>query len=464
MSITFLCILWAIFAGLIVLAGCWVISAYTETDCRMSKSAIAAGLAAGCLCIAPLVAYVGSDIVRESAVRYNEYWNGYEVAAQYAVTKCQRDGQCRHTYDCDPYEVTETHTSTDSKGNVTTHTTTETKYHSCPEATEEFRYWVETTLGDFTVVSSGFSDNPISWRSGNSLPASVHRGVPKFWADAKTRIDQGDPGPVTEVNQYDNFILASQSSLLKKYSAAVEDYKAQGLLPKHSGELHDLYHVNKVSFVGINVPDQQAWQDSLEHLNAAAGTQLQGDVHLVVVPADRVTNPDEYAGALAAYWQSKEFGRNALSKNGIGVVVAVKDAAVSWSRSFTGMPLGNEGLMQDISSRLKGVAFSPEQVIGHPVASFGDGEGFDHGVRITHGTGAIESALWGPEKFLRVSMGGDESSPGYKYLKAELQPSGSQRTTMAVITFVLSLLAWAGIAFVNFSTKGKRKGNSRASW
>lgn len=44
--------------------------------------------------------------------------------------------------------------------------------------------------------------------------------APAQWAAAKARIDAGTPGPATSVHTYDNWILASQQTVLTRYSAA----------------------------------------------------------------------------------------------------------------------------------------------------------------------------------------------------------------------------------------------------
>lgn len=394
------------------------------------------------VCVAPFGTHVGEGLARGNLSTYSEFWNGYEKAAKSSVTKCGRDGSCRHTYQCDPYTVTETHSTTDSKGNTSYYTTEETRYHSCPEATEEIHYWIETTLGDFNVDSAAFSANPIAWRSNHGLSGNVQRGEPVLWGQARDRLARNDPGPVTKRMNYKNYILASQNSLLKKYSGAIETYQKQ--LPAPAGPIRDLYQADKVSFIGYQPRDPGEWQFSLARLNAAAGMDLQGDVHMVIV--DSAMNPEEYSGALAAYWQSKAFGREALSKNGIGVVIGAKDEKVVWARAFTGMPQGNEGLMQDIQSGLVGANLNPDEVIGKPVGKIGDS------VEITHGTGHLESVLWGPNKFLRVQMGSDDG-PGYEYLKAELEPTTGQKVLITGSIVVINGIIWTLLVALNYGLK-----------
>src|SRR5262249_8758701 len=155
--------------------------------------------------------------------------------------------------------------------------------------------------------------------------------------------DSGNPGPVTAREDYDNYILASQSSILHKFSGSIDQYKKDGVLPKISHDILSPYYASRVYFVGVNPPGD--WQWYINKYDAALGVSLQGDLHLVIVDANKVGSPDDYSQALIAYWQSQEFGKDALSKNGIVVVVGTKDGqTVAWARAGTGMPVGNEAL------------------------------------------------------------------------------------------------------------------------
>src|SRR5439155_22131201 len=97
--------------------------------------------------------------------------------------------------------------------------------------TQEDSYYVETTLGTYTIAEHIFPANPQNWRSSHSVPDDVPRGVPALWAAAKQRLDSGDPGPVTAQRDYQNYILASQATILHKYSASIDRYKQEKLLP-----------------------------------------------------------------------------------------------------------------------------------------------------------------------------------------------------------------------------------------
>ena len=170
--------------------------------------------------LAPGAVALGTSVAKADATRFNEYWNGYETAAVVSVKECTRDGSCKHDYQCDPYTEVSVRTVSDGNGGTQTVTTTETKYHQCPYVTQEYTFKVETTLEDYTVASGIFAENPTPWRASKGIPSKVARGEPAAWVAVRARLAAKDPGPVTAVRSYDNFILASQSSILKKIGRA----------------------------------------------------------------------------------------------------------------------------------------------------------------------------------------------------------------------------------------------------
>ncbi|MBI3572448.1 hypothetical protein HY091_02885 [Candidatus Kaiserbacteria bacterium] len=422
--------------------------------------------------LAPLVAFVGWHISKAEVLNYHEYWNGWELVAYRDDITCTEDGLCTHTYDCDPYEVyvSETCTDTDSEGNTSSHECGhwETRYRQCPYVDMETNYIVQTTLGDYTIAAHRFPDNPNRhrWRAYESIPHSVIEaagtGIPQFWQQAKDRIDSGAPGPVTARRDYDNYILASDHTILKQYSSDIARYRKDNLLPPVSSSVHDFYLADKVHFVGYEPETGVDWQTTLARLNAALGMELQGDVEIVIVRNASVdADPDSYALALKAYWQDKgTFGKDTLSKNGIGIVVGTTDGStVSWARAFTGMPLGNEQMVVALESGLKGVPLTPATLIGSITTTYttvNDTRAQQSRVIVrSRHTGAIASVLWGDSdpsmRFLRISMGGDDKNghgSGFLYLNSEIVPTESQQRWIAFIIFFLSCGVWWVAAMV----------------
>lgn len=410
------------------------------------------------LVITPVVGKIGWDLFKQSNLTFNEYWNGWEIQAVADVTTCTRDGPCRHEYDCDPYIVLVTYTYSCGKNQTCTGVRPETRYHSCPYVNKETDYLVKTTLGDYAIAYGRLPDNPQAnrWRSGVLIPQYVIDragvGAPPFWLAAKARIDSGKPGPVTKRAEYDNYILASDRTILKQYSSAIEEYKKANLLPPVQSAVYDFYCADKVQFVGFRPADPKVWQAALSYLNAAFGSELRGDLHLIIVQNETINNnPDKYILALKAYWQNRAvFERNAISKNSAIVVMGTADGqTVEWTRATTGMPLGNEEMLVAIRN-IKGIPLTPESVIGRV-----EGE-FDYktkvGVRGKHSDGAIEKILWGigesQTKFKRIAMTGKTGAgSGFLYLSNEIDITSRQKFWIVFTIFVLSLGIWGVAAF-----------------
>jgi hypothetical protein len=416
------------------------------------------------LIIVPGVTKIGWEMVRSDTVKFNEYWNGWELAASREDIICERDGSCSHDYDCDPYIVMVPYScNCDGKGNCSTCLRPETRYHSCPYVRVEFTYRVNTTLGGYTIDSHRFPIDPQQhrWRRGHAIPSSIISeagvGEPPFWRAVYDRVNAGRPGPVTARKEYDNYVLASDRTILKQYSSEIGRFQKANLLPAVQFGVHDFYLAEKVYFVGYWPANGLAWQNAVSRLNAALGSELQGDLHLVLVQDDAISqNPDMYAMALRAYWFNKEAqSKNAFAKNAIGIVVGTTDGqTVAWSRAFTGMPIGNEAFAVGIQSGLPGVAMKPEVLVGDMQAWFKTPFAV---VQSIHGDGAIESLLWGcvdpRTKFQRYSMSGKSGTQGhgggYLYLWGEIQPKPNEKFWIGFWTFFLSGFVWVSAAMIS---------------
>lgn len=354
---------------------------------------------------------------------FHEFWGGTVSGAGVDVERCYRDGACAHTYDCDPYLVTETHYTRDSKGNVTgSHTTTRTEYHSCPYATTELTFYITTSFGDRVDVDSDvFDASPAEWRAGSGLPA-VQRGPSPTWTRYKTELDSGSAPPATKVNEYKNFILASGSSIEKDVTVTdISRYRKRGMLPPHtvgvtsSADPEVVVHLvsaNKMSFVKVQA-DAAAWNDSLARLNARLGTELQGDLHVVAVNASLVDDPQAYLNALKADWVNN-YGKWALPKNAIIVVLGVDATKVKFAVADTGMPFGNNEMKERIRMSLNGVDFTQQALFGTTTATPGNKPKFT-----TEG-GKLADILFKETPFKRPCMvcddPGENHAQGFVYL------------------------------------------------
>lgn len=420
----------------------------------------------------PCIGSWGSAIARDNAVGgYEEFWNGSIKKVLSYERVCERDGSCSRTYDCDPYQVTETYwdteyyttteTYTDSQGRASSRTVTKsrqvqktrtvTKYHSCPYATHEYDYWLEDSFDrHFDIATAVFAANPREWRPGSGFP-DVLRGVPGKWAAAKRNLDAGDPDWVTMIKPYTNYLLASQDSILKAWSDSIDGYKQEGLMPLHTANLTsdpliDGYRADKMVFAGMRRPpakEYSQWQDAVGRVNAKLGDDLQGDLHVVAVPASKVDDPDDYTNAVLAYSQSRELDKLGLAKNAILLVIGVdtKTKTVTWARAKTGIPEGNSGMLSELSTRLPGKEFKPRTLIGWPKAKVGAND-----IAFSDGGGVVERIITRDQPFKRPCMECDDpgdSGSGYVYLAPSAYISDGAQFTIAAVLFLVGVALFA---------------------
>lgn len=428
--------------------------------------------------LAPLPVYsIATAVAKNDQQTFHEYWNGYETNAYTHVQECVRDGQCQNTYQCDPYTVWETETYVNSEGDLKTRTVQKTKYHSCPYSDEETSFYVDSTLKTFTIASNLMTGG--QFRSGAGIPGGQVTEAPAEWTAAKARLDAGTPGGVTMVSDYKNYILGSERSLFKRYSDQIDELTADGLLPAPTSGVTGSYNAQKVHFVGdLDDISRQDLVKDMQNLNGAVGTELRGDLHMVFVDTQAVSiSAEDYSNALLAYWQSKDaHGRDTIAKNAIIVVVGVEayqtpevttevspsDSAVvapeiviadgtpvaSWVKAFTGMPVGNESLMTQFSSELKGEVIG-DDFLGSPTYDVSAGT-------VKHTDGLVESILWGVNKFERVSMDAteeDDNGSGFAYLADEWKPDTGTMVVVYIISSILFLAVMAGGFFMSGSFK-----------
>lgn len=410
--------------------------------------------------LGPIICFIGYKLAVQAQVSFNEKRNGWETIAIWDVTKCDRDGWCVHWYECDPYTVTRYRTVSDGKGGTKTESYEDTEYHRCPYTTQEWTFFVQSTVGHVVIAHHNFPTNPElhrfkPWESRmKRLPGGVDSGIPPVWQAADNRIKANQPGPVTRQVVYDNYILATQS-VLRKFNSNILDYMSKGLLPPlgvtkimpaaGSAELapiRNYYYADRVYFGGLQGRHPEGnWQGALAKFNAAFGYEQQGDMYLLIVDANQISSPDDYLGAVMACWESELFGKNALAKNALVVIVGTKDGqTVEWARADTGMPTGNNELRLQIQRELPKTALTPEALLGPPSATL---EG--RTPKIVHQESALEKLVaTGPNKFKRVHMKSkDGKGLSHEYLIWDMEPTTGQEICIYIVGFLVSLMIWA---------------------
>jgi|GEM_PF-1223374 len=435
------------------------------------------------LIIAPSVTAVGNSLSVAQLLSYQQFVNGVEIGTSDVVTTCLAGHEgdddsagrsnCRHTYISGYYDwqwiETVTTCTSDSKGNQTCTTSYVTHYETSPiytpYATREHAYTINSSMGaagsmSYTFPYAYLDERPVRHpQSDREIPGDILRGAPADWTDADNRFRAGDPRAVTKVTDYDNYILASKDEVLKTYGARLDQYLKAGLLPDHTANINSdpitgpsRSQADKVSFVGVTVSDPGAWQRSVMRFNAALGMKLQGDLHVVLVDSNKVPSIDSvpYTQALKAYWQSETFGKRALAKNGIILVLGVNtlNNTVDWSDASTGMPFGNETMIQFLRDDLPGKALEPSQLFGTPRTVI---KGDQTTIMLTTPRGLVEEILFDKAAFKRARMScNDNTCVGYKDLISKIEPTADQKNWMVIVTAFISLILWLVVGFTSF--------------
>lgn len=433
----------------------------------------AAGIYAAVVAAAVPLSMIAQDhlAVGQQLEGFHEFLGGVVYRVDAVENRCVRDGDCRHTYQCDPYTVWDTEPVYDSKGKQTgTRRVSRTEWHDCPYSTVEIDYVASVTYGfkqeQVVTDSAVFPERPVEWRRGEGLPG-VQRGPSLRWSRWAAAVRAGEAPPYVGHQTYPNFLLASQDTLLKRSSAAIAKYRKAGLMPPHTrgvaadADVDDVVvggYADKFTAIGVRADDGE-WNDRLNRFNARLGLQLQGDLHVVAVPASKVVNPSEYASALIVDWQSDRYGKWALSKNGVALVLGVDGGRVKWARAKTGMPVGNDGMAFLLASRLEGVKFDPDVVFGSTVVLPGSTDPKFAEV----GDGIVPRVMLVDAPFKRACMVCDdkgERDGGFTYLGDEIVPDVSwvaRLVSVLLLATIFGATLFVLSGYLAESTKGRHQ-------
>lgn len=471
-KLVILAIMWVFVVGVILAA---ITNLVPQIPYNISLIEFVTWMTVFSLVISPVMGFIGWNKANQQRLLRNEFWHGWELLAEPVVTDCYRDGPCTHEYRCDPYEDCRNVCKTDTDTGVTTcERVCETKYHSCPYCTQEVDYVVRTTLGDFIIDDDVFTENPQVWRPFDmqGIPGNVQRGPSQFWKDAEQRVNSGNPGPVTKVMQYENPLLASDLTTLKNYSAEIDQFMSLGLIPSPVNQVYDHYQVDEVEFVGFTPTNERDWQYWLHRLNAPFGDDLQGDMRVVIVNNEYAeANPIAYAIALKFNWQDElMWGDNLASKNTFVLILFTRDnQTISSATAITGMPLGNEYLIERVDTVLTGKPLDPIALFGTSkgeiyLKTYPPEEKKDPKLKVNplhNAPGHVEDLVWGlsdpATKFSRVSM-----SKNFAYLWKEVVPKPEDQAEVRNWMIFIGLIGWAiAIAIGEKDVYGYRRRKNR---
>ncbi len=407
---------------------------------------------------------IGLSAVQNGKVGgYHQFLNGSLVSADVVSFDCYESksgSNCENTFQCDSYRVEVEDTPTYKKDGSIAHRNYhyETRYQTCPIATQEFSYTVTDNFGNppYIIASHVFAASPQQKRSDEDgdtrpIPGDVARGVPPRWQRLHDAIAAGDAPPVTVRATYDNYILGSESTILKQYSGDIDRLLKAKLLPAHTvhvdNPIYDNFKADKMVFVGMTPPaNAAAWQDALMRNNAPLGIQRQGDMHVVVLKASSLSGIVSFEGYLNAFkaYSLNRLGKNALAKNGIILVLAVDDSAstIEWAGAATGMPVGNGEMLQALQLELTNTPFDVSKVFGTTTASITVVGGKKKPV-YTLGDGIVPRIVMVEHPFKRACMGcegkEDKGQQGFVYLKTEI-PLDGWGLFWTVVLYVLSIV------------------------
>lgn len=414
----------------------------------------------------------GYKLSKESLLTFYQNINGWEISTSRIEVSCTKNGNCKWEYDCDSYTVRvayDCNCKTKKEGGTSCDTCyrNETRWNSCPYVKKEYTYNVVTSLGNVEVKSgvfpSNYEDNryiPNEYRysSDKVVPKTIVEkagvGDPPEWVAAYNRVNSGRPGPVTIRSPYKNYLLASNSTILRERSTDIKYYSDLGLLPELRANLNWIYGTpfiglsDRLYEVGTNLPNPQEWSEAISYLSSATGYFLQGDVILVVVNNSTVSDdPDKYTIALRAYWSDKnKFGDNSLAKNSVVVVVGTEDnKTVKWARGFSLMPNGNEVLFTKID-RLAGAEFNPKALVGETRVGYSNP--MSPPFILVPSGGKIEDLLFGisdtTTKYTRSPMS------FFTYLQNDIELSSGQVSIMWGISIILCVALWIIVLVFEF--------------
>jgi hypothetical protein len=456
MTIYLWCALTSVLVSGIVFAGFRFLAA-DSPKVGPSHALLAAAL---CLAVlAPLSAYIGDKVaVNNQLSGFVEYVNGFESEPIWERVHCERDGDCANTYRCARYTVPVQHSrrvydGTDANGNskyrTEYYTIWEERWHHCPLTTEEWTFIIPSTIdrlrGGPNVVASGVlptNPNQHIWRGSDDHPGSVSSslpsGVPAEWQAAKDRFDAGKPGPVTGIHTYDNYVVAARKNVVGEFADDAAKLRQQNLLPSLSSSTTGDW-ADKVYQVGTQLDEQQL-QDAVMRFNAKFGTERQGDLHLVIVDADKVGDPDRYLGALQSDWGSAERGKKVVAKNALIVVLGTRNGrTVAWARAATGMPVGNDELLKRIRGQM------PERDLTDVNELLG----------LNEGSTGLRAVVFDSETgFKRTCMVCDDpgESGSYVSLKDEIVPTGGQTAVIVLVCSLIAALVSVGVFLLPLPT------------
>lgn len=447
-----------------------------------------------CLVIAPLSTAIGWNSQKQSRLERLENWHGSELQTVVTKVNCTKDGPCKWEYDCDSYQCNPhdcncSCTSRNDDGSCASEscsTCYDTCYHDCPYCNTEYHYSTITSLrvyksdGSYTLQAFAnatyrLPENPqanrwvstfdkFEYEYGRAIPERIINkagvGPPQDWLDTQYRLQIGNPGPVTVNNRiYENPIYASDNHTFTNLAPLRAELEARNLLPSPVVEVFSpygygpAYLVSEVLFVGFTPNEIETYQRQHQRLNAAVGSEVYGDLRTIIIKDDfALANADQYVYALKSYWTDENLWDDYVaSKNTIMLVLfTVDETTIADAKMITGMPFGNEYLIQRVSA-LIGTTINPYVLFGNVTGEVYIREDKNPpipAIEYEHeDPGAVEDLIFGISdpntKFFRESM-----SETLGHLWKEAVPTDAQKGAVRNWSIFLGMLCWVAALFI----------------
>jgi len=437
--------------------------------------------------VTPTTLAIGKDLSVSAMLTDKEFYNGYENEPSVHPNPCHAgekghdaesgESNCHYSYDTGAQYADEVETGQKCTGQGSNKTCVPdyTTYYAdifAPYATVEYTYSVSDTLGQSYDYPGTYIATDAKSYAGRAIPSYIPRGAPQDWQDAMSHWLAHNSRPTTTMFEYQNPILALRNNKgIDNYDTppsddVVKQYVDKGLVPDHTaniltnpirgrsdGKAQTVADKAAFECTPTSTADKQAWQNKLMQFNSQLGTKLQGDLHLVIV-GSCISDLHQYTGVLKAWWQSAHYGDSPLSKNGIIVVLQTTDGkTISGADATTGMPFGNNGMLNSIRTYLPGTLLSPRDVLGDP-RTFGNKQYFEGSP-----AGSLEDiVLDGPYHFLRACMiHCPAGQTGYGSLIAQLDPPTADKVYMVGAVLLIATCLWILVAFTEFLDRWIRR-------
>lgn len=236
---------------------------------------------------------------------YNADLKDREVLSGKVVSKKQYPVPCEHSYKCNPYYVTVSHTSYSGSGSsrrATHYTTREKRWHTCYEHARDYSWCVTTSFTSYNIDRVD--------RQGLIEP-------PRW-----TVVAIGEPA--YDYHSYDNYVKAAEFSIFKENRSFNDSSYTIPTYP----QIYDYYRIDKAFTVnGKSIQVNPVYSKGLGEVNARIGGIKQVNLIMIVTNAD-----NKYLYAITKRWQG-------LKKNDFVIIVGTQDfhkiewvRAVSWSK------------------------------------------------------------------------------------------------------------------------------------